>query len=146
MTGSEKAPSSDELARQGSKKNSVSQCFCFQMKALQIQRLAHILKLVNLHLWPKCFFKKTAASVLGFRASEFVCRPFKSRVSISYSPQASPELCPTAVQSQIYGGLSSWYRSTGQGFLIWGLKLLRKDLCICDVPHTCELPCQGCGS
>lgn len=44
---------------------------------------------------------QTVASVLEPRVSEFVCVPFKSRVSVSYSPPVLPDVSPVDFQSQM---------------------------------------------
>lgn len=51
---------------------------------------------------------QTAAFVLGFRTSEFVHRPYKSRVLVPYSPLALLQLSPDNFQSQLLWGLSFW--------------------------------------
>ena len=44
---------------------------------------------------------QTAATVLGLRAYEILHIPFKSRVSVSYSPSALPKMNPTGFLSQM---------------------------------------------
>lgn len=44
-------------------------------------------------------------SVLSLGAREIVCGPFKSRVFVSYSSPAIPDLSPTDYQSQVLWGL-----------------------------------------
>lgn len=60
----------------------------------------------------------------------------------------SQNWAPLIFKARHYGVLSFWYRSPGQGCLIWGLNplLLRKDLFICDISPTYGLWCWECGS
>ena len=52
------------------------------------------------------FFQITA-SALGPIAYEILCSPFKSGVSVSYSPLALPKVSPLAFKAKSSGGLSS---------------------------------------
>ena len=48
---------------------------------------------------------QTTASALGLRAREILHAPFKSRVSVSYSPVALLNISPAGFQSQVFWGL-----------------------------------------
>ena len=65
-------------------------------------------------------FFQTTASVLGLRAYEILHVPFKSGVSVSYSPSALPKMSPTGFQSQMFWGLISLMQDPQVGCPIWG--------------------------
>ena len=74
------------------------------------------------------------ASAMGLRACEILCIPFKSRVFVSCSLLALPNINPAGFQSQM---LFSW--NPGLASLMWGLDplLLGKELCGCDMLPIC---------
>ena len=90
---------------------------------------------------------QTAASVLGLKVSEVLCVPFKSGVSVFYSPLALPNISPTGFQSQIFGGLVFSVQDPQAGDPDAGLRLLApwENLHGCDFPPTCRLPHWECG-
>ena len=55
------------------------------------------------------------ASALGHRACETLCVPFKSWVSISYSPVGLPKVNPTGFQSQMLWGFTCLVQDSWAG-------------------------------
>ena len=86
--------------------------------------------------------------MLGLGASEFVCLPFKRRVSVSSCPLAVLDVSPCWFSKpRHYEDLSSWCKSPGLGSPMWGsdLSLFREEIQGCNIPPTCRLPHRGVG-
>lgn len=66
-------------------------------------------------------FYQITAFAMGSGAHKILCMPFKSEVSISYSPLGVLKLSPTGLKSQLFWGLSSQCRSPRPGM---GLRIL----------------------
>lgn len=79
---------------------------------------------------------QTAAFVVDLRTSEFVHRPFKNRVLVSYSPLALLKLNPDDFQSQLLWGLVLLVQVSRSGLPDMGLEPLTplECLCSCDIP------------
>ena len=60
---------------------------------------------------------QTTASALGLGVCEIFCTPFKSGVSVFYSPLALPNICPAGFQSLTSGASFSLCRIPGLGAL-----------------------------
>lgn len=90
-----------------------------------------------------CF--QASASVLGLRASEFFCTPFKTKLSVFYSPLALLDISPASFQSQWLWRLFFPLQSPGLRNSVQGLEpwLLREGLQASDIPPTCG--CSGVG-
>ena len=91
------------------------------------------------------FFQITG-SVLELKAYEVLHSPFKSRVSVSYSPPALSYASSSGLQYQIFWGLIFPVQDTkggdpdvGLGTLMWGSEpsLLGENLCTGDYPPIC---------
>ena len=70
-----------------------------------------------IHVWPSAF--QTAAFLLDAELSQSACEPFKGGNSIPYSPMILLDISPIGFQSQMFWGLSIWYKSQGLRCLIW---------------------------
>lgn len=89
---SELFPASVYLARlKEGKKNSTYQCLHSQRKLQQIPvPLVHVLKLVNLHIYYKCF--SNCYFQTGSWSKRYIIWLFKSGDSVSFSPLILPKL------------------------------------------------------
>lgn len=102
-------------------------------------------KQINLHSLSAF---QTAVFALGPRASECLPESFKRRISkfsialwVSWKPCSFSE--PDILQARLSS--ISQCKSQGLGCLTWGINplLLRKKLCICEIPSNCGLSHQG---
>ena len=73
------------------------------------------------------FFQLTASS-LGPRACMIVCVPFKSRVSVNYSPLALLSASLAGAQSLVFCSLLSHCWTWGAGYWVWTPHSLGKTL------------------
>lgn len=89
------------------KENGTHQHFCLQRNFQQIPAPStqpNISRCISFMYDSNAF--RTATPVLGLRGSEFVCEPFKSEVSVSYSPMALSHVGLTVFQSHWFWGFS----------------------------------------
>ena len=69
------------------------------------------------------FFQMTA-SAPGPVASEILCEPFESEVSVSHSPLGSESNPCWPSKAKCPGGTSSWHGTPRMGSPMWGLRPL----------------------
>lgn len=62
--------------------------------------------------------------LLGLGVCEILRMPFKSGMSVSYSPLLLPYASPTGLQNNTFWASSSQCRAPGLGRLLWSLDLL----------------------
>lgn len=131
------------------KENGTHQHFCLQRNFQQIPAPStqpNVSRCISFMYDSDAFW--TATPVLGLRGNEFVCEPFKSEVSVSYSPLTLPNVSPTVFQSQWLWGFSFLVHVPCTGGPKVGLRphTLQGVLCGCDTPPAYESLCWCCGS
>ena len=83
---------------------------------------------------------QSAASVLEPGGNEFVFKPLKSKILVSYSSYG----LKSCSFSASYGSSPSWCRTLGMRCPLWGKPLrFREDLWVCDIPSFLWVPVLG---